>query len=258
MDPNVGYGVTDWPDLSCGWVSQAVKLYRWTGDRSFLARVQPHIDRAMAWLQKDGEDDELIPAGGSTYDYETLPRGQFIYSASCYLGALRAASAVADPAEAARYDQHLADVQKSVMKNLWTGTYFRKWRQPSTGRTVDDSFIANLAGDWFTRISGLPSTLDPAIVHQSLAQTIARHQKPFFPMPPMQVTPDGAKTTSSCYSLQHEPYLGCEAIYGNYVDDGLETIRRIYFSVWEENESPGTSRSVTTPPTGTRGVWSRI
>ena len=140
--------------------------------------------------------------------------------------------------DAARYDETLAGVQKSVMRDLWTGTYFRKWKQPSTGRTVDDSFIANLAGDWMTHITGLPSTLDPKVVHQSIAQTIARHQKPFFPMPPMQVTPTGSITTSSCYSLQHEPYLGCEAIYGNYVDDGMETIRRIYFSVWEENNSP--------------------
>ncbi|BDI32030.1 hypothetical protein CCAX7_40810 [Capsulimonas corticalis] len=238
VNPNVNYGITDWPDLSTSWISQSVKLYRWTGDKSFLDRVHPHIASAMEWLRKDGADYEYIPAGGSTYDYETLPRGQFIYSASCYLGALRAASAISDPAEAAKYDKTFANVQASVMKNLWTGTYFRKWKQPSTGRTVDDSFIANLAGDWMTRISGLPTTLDAKIVHQSVAQTMARHQKPFFPMPPMQVTTEGKITTSACYSLQHEPYLGCEAIYDNYVDDGMETIRRMYFSIWEENNSP--------------------
>jgi uncharacterized protein (DUF608 family) len=238
VTPHVNYGITDWPDLSTSWVSQAVKLYRWTGDKSFLERTRPHIQNAMEWLRKDGEDYEFIPAGGSTYDYETLPRGQFIYSASCYLGALRAASAVSAPTEAAKYNKTFGKVQASVMKNLWTGTYFRKWKQPSTGRTVDDSFIANLAGDWMTRISGLPTTLDDKIVHQSIAQTMARHQKPFFPMPPMQVTTEGKITTASCYSLQHEPYLGCEAIYDNYVDDGLETIRRLYFSIWEENNSP--------------------
>lgn len=238
VNPNVNYGITDWPDLSTSWVSQVVKLYRWTGDKSFLERTRPNITRAMNWLGKNGEEFESIPAGGSTYDYETLPRGQFIYSASCYLGALRAASAISSPKESARYDQTLETVQKSVMKNLWTGTYFRKWRQPSTGRNVDDSFIANLAGDWMTNISGLPSTLDQKVVRQSLAQTIARHQKPFFPMPPMQVTPEGKITTSSCYSIQHEPYLGCEAIYGNYVDDGLETVRRLYYAIWEENRSP--------------------
>ncbi len=253
VDGNVGYGITGWPDLSCGWVSQVVKLYRWTGDRSFLARVQPHIDRAMNWLQADGTDDDLIPTGGSTYDYEAMPHGAFIYSASCYLGALRAASAVASTAEQARYNRLIAAVQKSVMKNLWTGAYFRKWRQPSSGKSIDDSFIANMAGDWFTRISGLPSTLDPKIVRQSMAQTIARHQKPFFPIPPMQVTPDGNATTDTSYTLQDEPYLGCEAIYNNYVDDGLETIRRIYFAVWEENESPWDESLCYDAPNGRKG-----
>jgi uncharacterized protein (DUF608 family) len=253
VNPNVGYGITDWPDLSCGWVSQVVKLYRWTGDLSFLDRMRPHIDSAMSWLQKDGADDDLIPAGGSTYDYETLPRGAFIYSASCYLGALRAAAAVAGPKGAAAYSQLTKSVQASVMRDLWTGTYFRKWKQPSTGRSVDDSFVSNLAGDWFTRITGLPSTLNQNIVHQSLTQTIGRNQKPFFPIPPMQVTAAGRATTSNCYTLQHEPYLGCEAIYGNFVDDGLDTIRRVYFAVWEENESPWDESLCYDAPSGQKG-----
>ncbi|MEO7719686.1 MAG: GH116 family glycosyl-hydrolase [Capsulimonas sp.] len=236
--PDVGYGITDWPDLSSAWVMQAVKLYRWTSDESFLTRMKPHITSAMDWLEKDGADDNLIPAGGSTYDYEQLPRGEFIYSASCYLGALRAASAVSDPAQAAAYDKHLGDVQKSVMADLWNGTYFRKWRQPPTGKTVEDSFVANLAGDWLARLTGLPRTLDPKIIHQSITQTIARHQKPFYPVPPMQVTSQGKPTTTSCYFLQHEPFLGCEAIYENYVDDGIETIKRVYDSAWELNHSP--------------------
>jgi len=253
VDPNVGYGITDWPDLSSGWILQAVKLYRWTGDQSFLDRVHPHITKAMDWLQKDGANDNLIPAGGSTYDYETLPRGEFIYSASCYLGALRAASSISTPDEAAAYNTHLADVQKSVMTDLWTGTYFRKWRQPSTGRTVDDSFIANMAGDWLAHITGLPSTLDPKIVRQSVEQTIARHQKPFYPMPPMQVTPAGLSTTSNSYSLQDEPYLGCEAIYNNYVDDGMDTIKRLYFCIWEENKSPWDESLCYDAPNGRKG-----
>jgi len=252
-DPNVTYGITGWPDLSCGYVSQVVKLYRWTGDRSFLERMHPHLDRAMEWLKNNGADDDLIPTGGSTYDYESMRKGAFIYSASCYLGALRAAAAVADPAQAAQYNELMTAVQKSVMKNLWTGTYFRKWRQPATGRSVDDSFIANLAGDWMTHITGLPGTLDSEIVHQSLTQTIARHQKPFFPMPPMQVTPDGQSKYGACFSLQHEPYLGCEAIYGNYVDDGLETIRRIYLCAWEENNNPWAGPLMYDAPNGHQG-----
>ncbi len=251
--PDVDYGITDWPDLSSGWVLQVAKLYRWTGDAAFLGRMAPHVTRAMDWLEKDGADDDLIPTGGSTYDYERLPHGAFIYSASCYLGALRAASALAPPAQAKAYDAHLALVQQAVMRDLWNGTFFRKWKNPSTGQAVEDSFVANLAGDWLARIAGLPRTLAPDIIHQSIAQTIARHQKPFFPVPPMQVTPDGRMTTSACYLLQHEPYLGCEAIYENYVDDGLETLRRVYLCAWELNHSPWDESLVYNAPDGGQG-----
>lgn len=251
--PDVGYGITDWPDLSSAWVLQAAKLYRWTGDAGFLGRVQPHITKAMDWLEADGKDDDLIPAGGSTYDYEQLPRGAFIYSASCYLGALRAAAAVSDADGAARYNTQHDLVQQAVMRDLWNGTFFRKWKQPVTGKSVEDSFVANLAGDWLARLGGLPRTLAPDIIHQSITQTIARHQKPFFPVPPMQVTPEGKLTTSNCYLLQHEPYLGCEAIYENYVDDGLETLHRVYECAWELNHSPWNESLVYDAPSGAQG-----
>lgn len=250
---NVNYGITGWPDLSSAWVMQVAKLYRWTGDTGFLHRMLPHVDSAMAWLQRDGADDNLIPAGGSTYDYEQLPRGEFIYSASCYLGALRAAAAISDPIQGNEYNHHLGLVQQSVMHDLWNGTFFRKWHQPGTGQSVEDSFVANLAGDWLARLTGLPRTLPADIIHKSIAQTITRHQNAFYPVPPMQVTPDGKSTTSSCYLLQDEPYLGCEAIYENFVDDGLETLHRVYHVVWEQNKSPWDESLVYDAPNGGQG-----
>ena len=251
--PDVGYGITGWPDLSSAWVLQVAKLGRWTGDRAFLDRMAPHVTRAMDYLDKDGQDDNGIPAGGSTYDYEQLPRGEFIYSASCYLGALRAASALGTPAQASVYDARLAKTQTAVMTDLWNGTFFRKWKSPTTPQVNENSFVANLAGDWLARLTGLPRTLSPDIIHKSITQTIARHQKSFFPVPPMEVTPEGKLATSACYLLQHEPYLGCEAIYENYVDDGLDTLHRVYLCVWELNHSPWDESLVYDAPTGAQG-----
>ena len=34
-DPNVDYGVTNWPDLSCSFILQVEKLCKWTGDKQF-------------------------------------------------------------------------------------------------------------------------------------------------------------------------------------------------------------------------------
>jgi uncharacterized protein (DUF608 family) len=237
-DPNVNYGITNWPDLSCSWVLQVDKLYRWTGNKSFLARMSPHIDAAMEFLKSGDLDNDSIPEGGSTYDYESAPPGAFIYSADCYLGALRAASSLANPAQAQSYDERFAHVQQSVMRELWNGEYFRKWYVPSTGKANDDSFVAALAGDWLAHLTGLRETLPPGIAHKEIAQIIARHQKPFYPVPPMEVTPYGKAAVSMCFFLQHEPYLGCESIYQNYVDDGLDTIYRVYHSVLDLDHSP--------------------
>ncbi len=240
--PDVNYGITNWPDLSCSWVMQVAKLARWSGDHAFLDRMWPHVKTAMAWLAAADRHDEAIPEGGSTYDYELPTPGAFIYSASCYLGALRAAAAIAaverDSQAGGQYADRLDQAQSSVLTNLWNGTYFRKSKSLATGTSNENSFVANLAGDWMARLTGLPRTLPRDIVHRAIAQTIARHQKTFFPVPAMEVTPDGQAATLACYLLQQEPYLGCEAIYENYVDDGLETLRRVYLCAWEMNHSP--------------------
>ena len=110
-----------------------------------------------------------------------------------------------------------------------------------------------MAGDWLARLGGFPRTLAPDIIHKNIAETIIRHQNAFFPVQPMQVTPSGYSTTHSCYVLQNEPYLGCEAIYENFVDDGLETIHRVYDVAWLQNESPWDSSLVYDAPEGGQG-----
>ncbi|MCW3062825.1 MAG: hypothetical protein JWQ02_4646 [Capsulimonas sp.] len=249
---DVTYGITDWPDLASSWVMQVTKLARWTGNTEFLDRMLPHIIPAMNFMYEAGKNDDSIPEGGSTYDYEQAAPGAFIYSASCYMGALRAA-AVSDPTHADIYKQRLAQTQDAVMRRLWNGTFFRKYWFPGTETTNENSFVANQAGDWLARLSGLPRTLDPKIIHQSVAQTIARHQKPFYPVPPMEVTPEGKQAVDMCFLLQHEPYLGCEAIYENYVDDGLETLHRVYHCAWELNHSPWDQSLMYPAPEGRQG-----
>jgi len=255
-DAHVLYGITGWPDLSCSWTLQVAQMYRWTGDASFLNRMAPHMTRAMDYLHNDDKDGDFIPEGGSTYDYEHGPMGSFIYTASCYLGALRAASAMAaargDRAGAQAYNARLAQTQHSVMTELWNGTFFRKWHKPDSGANNENSFVSNQAGDWAAREAGLPRTLAPDIIHKSLQQTIARHMKPFYPIPPMEVTPEGRLTTGACYVLQHEPYLGCEAIYENYTDDGLDMIHRLYHAIWDMDKDPWNESLVYWSPDGHR------
>jgi len=238
-DPMVDYGSTDWPDLSCSWVMQVLKHYRWTGDRGFLDRCWPHVKRAMTWLAAQDTDGDLIPEGGSTYDYEHVPRGAYVFTASVYLGALRAAAEMArvmnDPQP---YDDLFLRVQQKTIERLYDrklGTFI-KWR--GGDQKIENTFVAALAGDWLMRLTGLEPIFPPDICASTLRETLARHAKSFRPIPPMEVTPNGKVHTQICFVLQHEPYLGCEAIYQGYVDDGLDVIQRVYEAAWELNWSP--------------------
>lgn len=256
-DPNVPYGITDWPDLSCSWVMQVVKFYKWTNDRKFAQDMWPHVKRAMAWLKSADLDGDQIPEGGSTYDYETLPRGAFCYTASCYLGALKTAADMAkllgDEESVGSYEAQFAATQESLMKTLWNGRYFIKHFEPATGRTNPNSFIAQLAGDWLSRLTASGRTLSPEVTESVVRETIARHVKPFYPIPPIETTPDGKIAFPGCYALQHEPYLGCEAIYECYTDDGLEVIKRIYDAVWLVNHNPWQQPLSFQAPSGEQG-----
>jgi uncharacterized protein (DUF608 family) len=241
-DPNVNYGVTNWPDLSCSFIMQTEKLYKWTGDKQFADEMYPHVKRALAWLETAAPPGEMIPQGGSTYDYEHIPDAAFIYNASCYLGALRAGAEMAreegDSGMQSAYLQRFAVVQASVMKELWNGEFFIKLVDPKTGKKNPNSFVAALAGDWLSRLSACGRTLDPKISHAETKELLARHMKAFYPVMPMEVTPDGKQATQACYVIQHEPYLGCEAIYEGFTDDGLEVIRRVYELAWTQNRNP--------------------
>ena len=256
-DPNVSYGITDWPDLSCSFVMQVVKLYKWTNDRKFADDMWPHVKRAMAWLKTADLDGDQIPEGGSTYDYETLPRGAFSYTASCYLGALRTAVDMAkllgDKESELMYEKQFSATQKSMMETLWNGKYFMKHLVPATGQKNPNSFVAQLAGDWLSRLTASGRTLSPQATESVVCETIARHLKPFYPVPPMETTPDGKLAFSGCYLLQHEPYLGCEAIYEGYTADGLEVIKRVYDTAWLVNHNPWQQPLSFQAPSGAQG-----
>ncbi|MFB3897674.1 MAG: GH116 family glycosyl-hydrolase [bacterium] len=257
-DPNVGYGITDWPDLSCSFIMQVLKEYRWIGDKEFFNRLAPHIHQALSWLESADKDGDSIPEGGSTYDYEKPFPGAFIYSASCYLGALKAGIEIACIEKNTKLQQHYEQrfelVQKKVIELLWNGNYFIKLYNPKTGQKVPNSFIAQFAGDWLSQLTGLGNTLPKKYIQTGLKNIIKKHLDNFYPVPPMEVTPQGKNVTRYCFIIQHEPYLGCEAIYEGFVDKGLEVIKRVYDVVWELNKSPWNQSLNYMAPEGQQGI----
>lgn len=260
-NPDVGYGITDWPDLSCSWVMQTVKQYRWSNDRPFLEIQYPVLKKAMQFLKAADKDGDQIPEGGSTYDYEEPAPGAFCYTASCYLGALRAAEAAAyamnDAASAKQYSEQFVKSQQSMVSRLWNGEYFMKRRAGDAA--TSSSFVAAMAGDWLTRLSGLAPTMPDDLAVSATASIIRRHVNAFRPVPPMEVSPAGTLVTNQCFLLQDEPYIGCQAIYRGMPDAGLDVLSRVYEVAFNKNKNPWDQSLNYTAPTGEqRGLRSYI
>jgi len=244
---SVGYGVTNWPDLSCSYVMQVLKSYKWTGNMTFLDDNWAEVKEVMSWLQSADADGDYIPEGGSTYDYEGPNPGAFSYTASAYLGALKAAEELArikgETTLADSYAARFGNSQSTVMTNLWTGTYFKKYYRVSDGATTTNSFIASLAGDWLSRYSTTGRTLDVDVT-KSAENHILNYHQDLFPtvVAPMEVALDGNDPAGNCYQYQHEPYIGMQSIYDGYVDEGLDILYRIYEDHWEKAHWPWNGR----------------
>ena len=242
-NPNVTSGVRDWPDLSCSYVMQVLKFYRWTGDRAFLQEHWQHVKRAMDWLESADFDGDAIPEGGSSFDYEPSGFGSSSYTAICYLGALKAAEEMArvvgDSVKQKQFQNRFHAVQKSAIQSLWNGKYFVKRFDPRTGKKNTDCFIAQLAGDWMSQLSGLGTTIPDDMRLAAVSEIIRRNvHYTSFALPPMEVSEDGTSATKSCYILQQEPYIAMEAIYAGFVDEGLAIMKRIHDNTWSTNHNP--------------------
>lgn len=231
-DPTVDFGLTDWPDVAASWIMQVVKHYRATGDDKFLARNYPRILKAIEFLASLDKDLDAIPEGGSSFDYEAPVSGTFVYNASTYLGALRAArsaaEAMGDAGNAEQLNSRLVKALTNVVRELWAGDHFIKRYAPATDESTSTSFVAALAGDWMARSTGLPPTLPDDLASTAISAILQKNIAPFKPVPAMEVTTEGLEVVHDCYLAQLEPYVGCEAIYLGDPDGGLDVISRMY------------------------------
>lgn len=256
-NPNVVGGVRNWPDLTASWVMQVHKYHRWTGDRKFAEAMWPRVRRAMDWLRATDSDRDHLPEGGSTFDYEPNTPGAFSYSASVTLGALRSAADLArvmgDEGTARDYDREFEKVRAAMVRRLWNGEYFIKWNDSPWKRKNGNSFVAALAGDWQTRLAGLPDIHGADIRTRALNSLLERHVKGF---PggaiPMEVTPEGKSAVDSAYIQQIEPYLGMVAIQQGRAKSGLDVLERVHRLTWEVNRDPWSQALWVEVPSGKR------
>jgi uncharacterized protein (DUF608 family) len=185
----------DFKPAADGQMGTILKVYReWLqcGDREFLDRMWPGIERALEYVWQagswDGDRDGVMEGEQhNTYDIEFY--GPNTMTGALYLGALRAAE------EMARYLGHdeLAERYRSVadagarkyVKLLWNGSYFEQIvLKPGTGLdsgplTPDSPdypryqfgkgcLSDHMLGQWFARVVGLGAILPEEAVQSAV------------------------------------------------------------------------------------------
>lgn len=159
-------------DMNPQFVLLVCRDYLWTGDRTYLERMWPHVVRAMentARLDTDGDGLPDRETRRNTYDQWDL-FGTPSYIASLWLGALRAgirlANEMGDDAAASRWREQLRTGADAVDRKLWNGEYYSLWVE---GDRRDECCMSDqLSGELYAQLVGLGHTLPRERIIQTL------------------------------------------------------------------------------------------
>lgn len=167
------HDTSKWKDLNPKFVLQVYRDFAATGDMSFGVDVWPAVRTAMEYMdQFDRDNDGLIENDGfpdQTYDTWTV-HGVSAYCGCLWLAALQAAAAMAiqlgdrDFAETCK--RKFLKAKPAFEEKLWNGSYFN-YDSGSSGNSKSIQ-ADQLAGQWYTASSGLPSLFDDFKIKSSL------------------------------------------------------------------------------------------
>ena len=237
----VPYGVAPWPDLAGSFVLQVDAHARWTGDRAFADEMLPHVRRAMHWIAKQDRDGDGIPEGGSTFDNRPY-KGAVAYTASVYLAALAAAARIerrmGDEAIATGYDETAARVRHSLVAQLWNGRWFDKAYDPISGERSHDCFMAQLAGEFRARLTGLGPTVDPEMSRRATISLLELNGGGRY-LPALDIAGSGLEAwNADCWTQYTETYLLMQAMQQGFAGEAMRHLKRMAEAQRFEDESP--------------------
>ncbi|HET6203127.1 MAG TPA: GH116 family glycosyl-hydrolase [Planctomycetota bacterium] len=222
-------GVAPRPDRTCAFVLQVEKAYRWTGDRSFLEEMLPHVRRALEWLATRDRDGDGIPEGGSGAG---RPPGTSAYEASVYLATLRAGEwigrTVGDSALEKSCASRFEEARRSMVGELWNGRWFSKAFDPATGERSDACSVDQLAGEWFASLLDWDPLVPEPLLDRAVDSMLRLNGRVSPHLPPTDVEPDGGWGESPDARLAHaETYLASLAIARGRANEGIEILHAI-------------------------------
>lgn len=171
-------------DMNPQFVMLAARDYLWTGDRSYLEELWPHIVRAMdnsAELDGDGDGLPDHDTKRNTYDVWDFS-GTPAYIASLWLGALKAAIRLAremgDEERAAQWQEIYNRGVSSFESKLWNGKYYMLWKDEATGTQDECCMTDQMSGDWFCGIMGWGSICKPDRIRKALSNIVRHNFRP--------------------------------------------------------------------------------
>jgi uncharacterized protein (DUF608 family) len=140
-------------------------------DRAFAREMWPAVKKAMECARGMDKDGDLLPeVAGTAQTFDSWGfTGTAIYTATLWLGALKAAAKMArdlgDGKAAGWYEEDFEIARANTIAKLWNGKYFIL---AVDGKKRDEGCLIDaLAGDWYCRQLGLGGVLpyDMAAAH---------------------------------------------------------------------------------------------
>lgn len=169
-------------DMNNQFVLMVLRDYLYTGDRGYLQGMWSHVCKAMDSIQALDQDADGLPdhdTKRNTYDAWNFS-GTPTYISVLWLGALKAAAAIADrleePGRANEWRRLLEKGKVSLEKKLWNGKYYNLWRKE---QLTDESLMTDqLDGEWFLRSAGIGGNLPIERVREVMRMVFAYNFDP--------------------------------------------------------------------------------
>ncbi len=171
-------------DMNPQFVMMVCRDYLWTGDRSYLKEMWPHVVKAMTFTASLDTNGDGLPdrdTAVQTYDQWRM-RGTPAYIASLWLGALRAGAYLADElgstGNAKSWKELLERASANFDHTLFNGTYYSLWVD---GAQRDELCMTDqISGEWFTQMIGLPTTISPQNLDTAITKIYEYNFNPEF------------------------------------------------------------------------------
>ncbi|HEX4022675.1 MAG TPA: GH116 family glycosyl-hydrolase [Acidobacteriaceae bacterium] len=176
-------GGRDMGDSTTVFILGVWQYYLWTGDRSFLDAMWPHVRSAALWQIERSKTYGLPEYLQTTYDLFHFNKKTLVsYNAFLYLASMRAAEKLAqiqkDPGSASKFQTAFALGQSSLDQHLWTGKYFRAWW--SDDKTVPNALLADtLYGQLWASVLNLGLVTDKDRLLSHLSSEEKLNESPF-------------------------------------------------------------------------------